>query len=309
MVTARDSGRAVIKATVAGKSDTVVITVVADEPPPAPPSSPGDSFAVLVGAGDIAKCNAANRAMATARLLDSIPGTVFTLGDNAYDDGTSAEFADCYDPAWGRHKARTRPALGNHEYNTSPDPYFDYFDGVGHDSGAAGERGAGYYSYDLATWHIIVLNSEIAADSMSPQAAWLRGDLAAHVTRCALAYWHRPFFASGPHRSFTPMRPLIAMLYAAGVDVILSGHNHQYERFGPQDPAMHPDTSAGMRAFVVGTGGAGVYDIWTPQPNSEVRNGSVHGVLKLSLAHTRYPWHFVPIAGETFSDSGTGDCH
>ena len=280
-------------------------------PSPPPPSPPPGAVAVLVGAGDIAKCNSGNKAELTAELLDGIPGIVFTLGDNAYQSGTAAEFANCYGPTWGRDKQRTRPALGNHEYQVSTNPYFDYFDGAGNASGPAGPRGDGYYSYDVGAWHIVVLNSDnhIRRDAASPQAQWLKADLAAHPTLCTLAYWHHPFFTSGRHPPMVRMAPLVQLLYDAGVDVVLSGHNHQYERFAPQDPSEQADPQRGIRAFVVGTGGAGMYGFTRLAPNSEVRYSGGNGVLKLTLSPTSYTWEFIPVAGTSFTDSGTGTCH
>ena len=265
---------------------------------------------VLVGAGDIAKCNNKNWAEHTAKLLDRIPGTVAALGDNAYQDGTAAQYAKCYGPTWGRHKSRTRPALGNHEYNVSPNPYFDYFNGSGKSTGKAGPRGKGYYSYNLGAWHIVVLNSvtKIRQDASSPQARWLKADLAAHRTRCTLAYWHHPFFTSGKNRPAKRMAPLVRLLYDAGVEIVMTGHNHQYERFAPQNPSRRADPTRGIRAFVVGTGGAGVYGFERREPNSQVRYGGGHGVLKLTLSPASYTWEFVPVAGTTFRDSGKGTC-
>jgi alkaline phosphatase len=267
--------------------------------------------AVLVAAGDIAKCYISNQAGLTAKLLDRIPGTVAALGDNAYQDGTAAQYAKCYGPTWGRYKSRTRPALGNHEYNVSPNPYFDYFNGAGKSSGRAGPRGKGYYSYSLGAWHVVVLNSvtNIRQDVSSPQAKWLKADLAAHRTQCTLAYWHHPFFTSGKNRPATRMAPLVKILYDAGAEIVMSGHNHQYERFAPQDPSRRADSKRGLRAFVVGTGGAGMYGFERTQPNSQVRYAGGHGVLKLTLSPGSYTWEFVPVAGTSFRDSGKGTCH
>lgn len=297
------AGTATIWSFMGGKGDSLVVSVTADA---------GASGAVLVGAGDIAGCYDTGvpylSSMETASLLDATPGTVFTLGDNAYPDGTAAQYANCYGPSWGRNKARTRPAPGNHEYNISSNAYFDYFNGVGKDSGPAGKRGEGYYSYDTGGWHIIVLNSEVVKVGLSNELAWLKADLAAHATPCSLAYWHRPFFSSGPHPPYLALTPLIQALYAGGVDVVVSGHNHQYERFAPQDINRRPDPN-GIRAFVAGTGGATEYAFKTAiQPNSEVR-GNGPGVLKLTLLPTSYKWQFIPIPGVTFSDSGSGQCH
>lgn len=273
----------------------------AEEPAPSP------DVAVLVGAGDIADCKAIEPAEATARLLDTIPGTVFTLGDNAYPDGTARQFADCYEPTWGRHRARTRPAVGNHDYHSPrADPYFAYF------GAAAGEPGKGYYSYDVGEWHAVVLNSncdEVDCRSGSPQERWLRADLAAHHTACSLAYWHHPRFSSGPHGSAAEMAPLWQALYDAGVELAVGGHDHDYERFAPQDAAGRLDRARGVRQFVVGTGGRNAYRFSGSEPYSEVRASDIFGVLKLTLFPSRYDWEFVSVAGQTFADSGSEVCH
>lgn len=263
---------------------------------------------VLVGAGDIAKCGPTlPGAEATAKLLDTIPGTVFAAGDLAYDQGTATEFANCYAPTWGRHKARTRPAPGNHEYGTpGATGYYGYF------GAAAGDPAKGYYSYNLGTWHIIVLNSQCTAvggcEAGSPQEQWLRADLAAHPAACTLAYWHHSRFSSSTtHPSDPRFQPFWEALRAARADVVLTGHSHTYERFAPQDPAGRADPN-GLRAFVVGTGGKGLTPFGTPEPNSVVRSHAAFGVLKLTLHPTSYDWQFVPVAGATFTDSGTATC-
>jgi hypothetical protein len=259
---------------------------------------------VLVGAGDIASC-AYDDDQATARLLDSIPGVVFTAGDDAYPNGTAADFAGCYEPTWGRHKPRTRPALGNHDYRTADGAaYYAYFGAV------AGDSGAGYYSYDFAGWHIISLNSNISMAAGSPQETWLRADLSLHPAPCSLAYWHHPRFSSGTtHGSSSAPRPVWQALYDAHADVVVVGHEHQYERFAPQQPDGTADPTNGIRQFVVGTGGAGLYPFGPAIANSEVRNNTTHGVIKLTLRPNGYDWEFVPVAGGTFRDSGSGTCH
>jgi hypothetical protein len=244
---------------------------------------------VFVGAGDIASC-ASSGDEATAKLLDGIPGTVYNLGDNAYEDGTAAEFANCYNPSWGRHKARTKPTPGNHEYHTA---------------GASGYFGA---------WHIISLNSMCenvgGCGTSSPMVTWLKADLTAHPSSCTLAYWHHPVFSSGSEHGNDPkMIPSWDALYAAGADVVLSGHDHDYERFAPQTSSGVADPARGIREFVVGTGGKSHYSFGTIRANSVVRNSDTNGVLKLTLHPTSYDWRFVPEAGKTFSDPGTGNCH
>ncbi len=268
----------------------------------AAPVGQGGPDPVLVGAGDIADC-AAWQDDATAVLLDGIAGTVVTLGDNAYENGTAAEFAACYEPTWGRHKARTGPSPGNHDYHSAGAvPYFAYF------GANAGPPGAGYYSYDLGVWHVVSLNSEAPAGAGSAQEQWLRADLTANPRACTLAYWHRPRFSSGPHGSDASMQALWQALYDHGADVVLSGHDHTYERFAPQTPSGAFDGARGIRQFVVGTGGRALYAFGTIRPNSEVRRNDTHGVLKLTLRSTSYEWEFVPIAGQTFRDTGVASC-
>jgi hypothetical protein len=263
---------------------------------------------VVVAAGDIASCEEESGHEATARLLDDTGGTVLTLGDNAYEDGTPEEFAGCYDPSWGRHKDRTKPSPGNHDYETAgAGGYFGYF------GNAAGDPGKGYYSYDVGDWHLISLNSNCEDADVcspgSPQVRWLQNDLKRNRASCTLAYWHHPYFSSGEEHGSTPeVRPLWEALYDAGADVVLSGHEHNYERFGPQDADGQADPGGGIRQFVVGTGGAGHYDISTPLPNSEVTNDDTFGVLKLTLRPDGYDWRFVPVAGETLTDSGSAGC-
>ena len=257
---------------------------------------------IFVGAGDIGMCTNGGNPQATARLLDSIGGTVFTLGDNAYPNGTAANYRNCYDQAWGRFKERTRPVPGNHDYDSDPSaqPYFDYF------GAAAGPAGAGFYSYDLGNWHVVALNSSIAVGRNSAQAAWLRSDLAASSAKCTLAYWHFPLFSSSEHGNMEQMREFWRILYEAGAEVVLSGHDHTYERFSPQDPDGAPDPARGIREFVVGTGGAPPYKFATIRPNSEMRLSGT-GVLRLALKAGGYDWSFISTSGP--GDSGTGTCH
>ena len=257
---------------------------------------------VVVGAGDIAVC-ASDGAARTAQLLDTIAGTVITTGDNVYHDGGATSYHDCYGPTWGRHKARTRPAPGNHDYyDNSAALYYAFF------GASAGPVGRGYYSFDLGAWHLVSLNSTIAAHERSAQAQWLRADLAAHPAACTLAYWHHPVRSSGSKHGNNPhMAPIWDILAAAGADVILTGHEHNYERFDPQTSSGRADPR-GPREFVVGTGGASHYPFGTIQPNSAARSAETFGVLKLTLHPTSYDWEFVPVAGDTFHDSGTADC-
>ena len=258
---------------------------------------------VFVGAGDIATCTE-KFAAATAQLLDGIPGTVFALGDNAYPSGTDRDYSNCYGPTWGRHKKRTHPVPGNHDYDSrGAAGYYSYFGVV------AGDPDRGYYSYDLGDWHIVALNSNLYSKSWSQQEQWLRADLAAHRKRCTLAYFHEPRFSSGTmHGSQPRMQVPWQALYDAGADVVLSGHEHNYERFAPQTPDGRADSARGIREFVVGTGGGSAYKFGTPIANSEARSMD-HGVLKLTLGARSYQWQFIPIAGSTFTDSGSGGCH
>jgi len=268
---------------------------------------------VLVGAGDIASCNQPEGARATAVLIEKIPGTVFAAGDLVYEKGTPQEFNDCYDPTWGRFKNRTRPALGNHEYGISAaHGYFDYW------GAEAGPRGKGYYSYDLGAWHIVVMNTNCniralgGCGSGSAQETWLKADLAEHPKACILAYGHHPLFSSGIfkwHALHPELKPLWDDLYAAHADLVLAGHEHEYERFAPQDPEGHADDEHGIREIVVGTGGRSHGLLGFVTPNSEVRDWQTFGVLKLTLSPGKYTWEFVPEEGKSFRDSGEGTCH
>ena len=296
LVSGKAAGAATITATSEGKSGTAAITVTS--------GTTGGSV-VFVGAGDISDCGN-NNDEATAQLLDGIAGTVYTLGDNVYSSGTATEFSQCYDPTWGRHKARTKPAPGNHDYNTSgASGYYGYFGTL------AGPSGRGYYSFDLGDWHIISLNSEVSMSAGSAQETWLRADLAASTKQCTLAYWHKPRFSSGTnHGSQSSAQPLWQALYDFHAEIVLGGHEHNYERFAPQTPTGAADPANGIREFVAGTGGESHYnDLGTALPNSEVFNGTTFGVLKLTLGAGTYTWQFIPVAGQSFTDSGSGTCH
>lgn len=265
---------------------------------------------VFVGAGDIASCDDLAGAFATAKLIESIPGTVFAVGDLAYPEGTDEQFADCYGPTWGRFKDRTRPAPGNHEYHTNgASGYVRYW------GATAGDPTKGYYSFDLGQWHILALNSECAqvggCEADSPQGRWLQQDLALHPAGCTLAYFHKPRFSSGAsHGNDLEVKPIWAILYHAGADVVIGGHDHDYERFAPQDPDGKLDPQHGIREFVVGTGGKNSHREFGPiQPNSEARTADAFGVLKLTLHPKSYNWQFIPQEGKSFTDSGEGNCH
>ncbi len=264
-----------------------------------PPLAP-----ILLAAGDIADCSS-NGARLTAGLIESRPGTVAAIGDTAYPNGSASDYANCYQPNWGRFKSRTRPAPGNHEYLTaSAGAYFAYF-------GRKAAPPDGYYSYRLGSWQIVVLNSECAqvggCEPGSKQLRWLQTDLARHPARCTLAYWHRPRFSSGPHGSDEAMQPFWAVLAKAGADVVLNGHDHLYQRFAPLDASGRIDPARGMREFVVGTGGGPLYPAVTATPAS--RKIVVHwGVLRLKLAANRFYWRFLSTPSGRVLDSG-GSCH
>jgi acid phosphatase type 7 len=295
-----------------GRSATVIIVALlaillafgcAPERPPRPPSGK-----VIVAVGDIASCSSTDDE-ATANLVGGIKGsTVLTLGDEAYPEGTTEEFDKCYKPTWGRFEDRTKPVPGNHEYNTKEAKgYFNYFGKV------AGEPDKGYYSYDLDGWHIVALNSnceEVGCGASSPQVRWLEADLAKDAKSCTLAYFHYPLFSSGEYRpGIHEVKPLWEALYAADADVVLNGHDHNYQRFAPQDPNGKADPKRGIREFVVGTGGRSLYPIREPIANSEVDNDETYGVLTLAPHPDDYEWRFLPVEGETFTDSGSARCH
>jgi hypothetical protein len=264
---------------------------------------------ILMGAGDIASCDVSKTGdEKTAQLLDAVPGaTVFTVGDHAYPDGTAEQFTNCYDPTWGRHKLRTHPTPGDHDYaQPNAQPYYDYF------GATAGVSGQGYYSFDLGQWHIIALNSNIARTANSAQMQWLKNDLATHSGICKLAYWHHPLYSSvsgTTSTAYTSVRPFWDTLYAHGVDLVINGHRHGYERIAPIKPDGARDDAAGIRTFIAGTGGGGGITYGNVFPASEVRIGNVRGVLKLYLYDGSYAWKFVPVAGQTASDTGSATCH
>lgn len=284
---------------------------------PAPGGDP-----VLLAAGDIAcpttsssyrnglGTSTACRQKATSDLALSLGAdAVASLGDNQYDVGALDQFRTAYDSSWGRLKGILRPSAGNHEYQSDPTAsgYYTYF------GTAAGLPGMGYYSYNLGRWHIVVLNSNCSqvggCGVGSPQETWLRADLAAHPAACTVAYWHHPRWSSGQHGNNASVAPFWQTLYAAGVDVVLNGHDHHYERFAPQNPSGQADPARGIREFVVGTGGRSHYGITSVKPNSERRNSGAFGLLSLTLHDGSYDWRFVPEAGGSFTDSGTASCH
>lgn len=268
----------------------------------------------VFAAGDIARCEAAapkwsgaaaTAAIVSAGLARDPSAAVLTLGDHTYPYGRAAEFSSCYAPTWGRFRDRTWPSPGNHEYATKDAaPYFAYF----------GERaGKGYYSVDLGAWHLVSLNSGLSGATMQEQLAWLRQDLAGRKARCTLAYWHIPLYSSGGHAPNPVMREAWRILYQAGADLVLSGHDHDYERFAPQDADGRLDAARGMRQFVVGTGGAYPTPFRWPVAHTESRENSRFGVLRLKLLDDGYEWRFLPVAGTEdqgpVPDHGSGRCH
>ncbi len=306
--------RVVLLGTV-GTALTLVLGTCRDAPRSAEPTAPlppppralttGVSPVVLVGAGDIATCSSSNDE-ATAQILDTIPGTVIAAGDET-SDGSANTFTNCYDPTWGRHKARTQPTPGDKEYLVSgATPYFTYY------GAAAGDPTKGYYSYDLGDWHIIVLNSNsssVAVSAGSAQELWLKADLAASTKQCTVVLWHHPRFYSGSGSPKSTYKPFWTDIYNAGVELVLHAHTRNYERFAPQTPDGLPDPTYGVREIIVGTGGLAHAAFGTIAPNSAVRDATSYGVLKLTLDAGSYTWEFVPVAGSTFTDSGSGACH
>jgi hypothetical protein len=285
---------------------------------------------VIAAAGDIAcdpsdlnfnngqgSANVCDQLYTSNLLVNADLAAVLALGDNQYYCGGYQAFIQSYDLSWGRVKAITYPSVGNHEYltsggtgcdstNTGAAGYFQYF------GSAAGTSGQGYYSFDIGAWHLIALNSNCSdaggCGSPSPQYVWLQADLEAHPNQCILAYWHIPLFSSGG-RAAANSQAFWNLLYASHADLILNGHDHIYERFAPQDPTGTLDPSNGIREFIVGTGGANHTVLSTTAANSEVSNDNTYGVLLLTLHASSYDWQFEPIAGQSFSDSGSQACH
>jgi hypothetical protein len=262
----------------------------------------------LVGAGDIGRCDDRSDTK-TARLVGKIGGTVFTLGDHAYPDGTRSQFRNCYAPTWGKYKKRTRPAVGNHDYHTAgAKPYFNYF------RWRAGRPSRGYYSYDRGSWHIVALNSNCkefgGCDWKSVQGRWLRRDLAKNRAKCTLAYFHHPLYASGRGEESLKVKPFWHILYNHHADAILNGHAHRYERFARITPSGERSSARGIRQFIVGTGGArGEPQQGPDEPRVQAKKVGAPGVLKLHLGSGFYHWRFVPVEGRNYTDSGKARCH
>jgi hypothetical protein len=257
------------------------------------------------GAGTATECQ---QTAVSDAILAGAYNAVLPLGDLQYENGTASAFAASYDPSWGRFKAITHPAIGNHEYGTPTLAYFQYF------GAAAGDAAKGYYSYELGSWHVIVINSNCphvsGCDTGSPQEAWVRADLAAHPARCTLAYFHHPRFSSGQAGDAIEMSSIWSDLVSSGAELVLTGHDHEYERFAPQDASGGRDDGHGTREFVVGTGGKNHMTFKAAiKPNSEVRNNTSFGFLALTLAPGSYSWRFISVPPSGFSDSGSASCH
>ena len=312
----RDQGNAGL-VTLVALSLAVLLTACLGQPPvgsaetPAPSHAPSASTgpgpsgsageeATLLAVGDIGYCNASNDDR-VGKLAANLPGTIALLGDIVYEAGTAKDYANCFNPTWGSLLDRIRPVPGNHDYETRDAAgYFGYF------AVPSGPADEGWYSYDLGAWHVIALNSECGAieggcGKESVELDWLRADLAAHPTQCTLAYWHHPRYSSGLHGDNAMTELFWAALSRAGADLVLSGHDHDYERLGPVD---------GIRSFVVGTGGRSLYP-WpgSPGPHTEVRANDTYGLLELTLRPADYAWRFIPAAGGSFTDSGHAACH
>ncbi len=288
-----------------------VFASVAPSASPAPsgePSAPPADDPILIGTGDIARCGT-NADEQTARLVEDHEGIVFTLGDNAYDSGSAAEFRDCYGPTWGRVKDRTElPVAGNHDYGTpNAAGYRDYF------GRRAAPDGDTWYSRDIGDWHVIVLDANCTevtggCGQGSPQLRWLRQDLRASDAACTLALWHQPRFSSGEHGNDPAVAPFWDALYEAGADLVLNGHDHDYERFAPQDPDGDRDPERGIVAIVVGTGGGEMRPVGPRVANSIVRQGNLLGVIQVTLHADGWSWRFLSTDG-SFTDEGSDRCH
>jgi hypothetical protein len=291
----------VLSGLVAACSSATTPTTPVETPNPAPG---GDSSAVLVGAGDIGLCGS-QAPVQTGNLIKTIAGTVFAAGDLAYLDGSAKDFQECYDPAWGAFKSRTRPVPGNHEYTTSgASAYYNYFGGA-----ADGVTGQGYYAYTVGSWLVVALNSEIDVSAGSPQVAWLRSTLQAANSKCVAAIWHKPLYSSGAHGPNPYVRDLWQVLYENNAEIVINGHDHIYEHFSPQDPTGRPDPNRGIRQFTVGTGGAALTTTAGRSPNSLLVETNHYGVLKLTLSSGAYTFDFISVQSAAVLDHGTFACH
>ncbi len=268
---------------------------------------------LILTAGDIADCRRLSpeltKSKKTAELIETElardpTGLVITLGDNTYPSGKPSEFDDCYDKTWGRFKPRSLPSPGNHDYGVPlAHGYYNYFDEL------AGPSRRGYYKKVLGSWLILSLNSNIHGPAMQEQLTWLQKELLENKHPCTLAFWHHPVFSSGGHGNNEVMEEAWKLLAKAKADIVLASHDHDYERFSPLDARGFRDDQNGIRSFVVGTGGAKLTPMFFPKFTTEVRDNDTHGVLKLLLYSNSYEWEFIPIAGQTFTDRGHGNCH
>jgi hypothetical protein len=286
-------------------SPSIIPTASPTASPLATPQ-PDNRPQVVYAAGDIADCP--NTIPAVPALVRGSRSLVLALGDIVYPRGALRGFNNCFDPVWGYLKARIRPVPGNHDYETRRAAgYYTYFGAL------AGNRSQGFYSFDLGWWHIVAINSNCqfigGCREGSPQIQWLEADLAAHPAACTLAYWHHPRFSSGDGASRGRTTSPWQALYAAGADVIVNGHDHDYERFAPQDPAGHVDADRGMREFVVGAGGANLTGRLRVARNSEIWTSQWHGLLELTLRQGRYDWRFIAAETGAVIDRGSGTCH
>jgi hypothetical protein len=292
--------------------------LLASAPLTAATAATGTEAYTVYAAGDIARCRhpdprwsgaAATAALVEALLRADPQSAVLSLGDHTYPRGAAAEFEHCYAPTWGRFRDRTWPTPGNHEYATpGARPYFTYF------GERAGRPGQSYYSLRLGSWHVISLDSNLKGAAHAAQIAWLRADLAKDPAACTLAFWHHPLYSSGGHPPPGRMRDAFELLHAAGAELVLSGHDHDYERFAPQDADGRRDDRGGVRQFVVGTGGAYATPFIFFQPNSEVREANLDGVLELRLLAGAYEWRFLPahpgrVPAGGAPDRGRAACH
>jgi len=268
-----------------------------------------ESTATVAGAGDLCDDTPDDCAETADLVVDIVPDAVFTTGDNAYGSGTLAQFNTYYDPNWGRFKALTFPVPGNHDYVTAGAAgYFDYFNGVGQTTGPAGDRSKGYYSYDVGEWHFIALNSRTGGTVSSTQLAWLQADLAANTKPCTAAYFHYPLLSRGRYSGYATMKPYFDRLYAAKADLVIVGHDHNYQRYARMD-SFKVGTTDGVRQLVVGTGGGDGYALVGTHPLLEAAQSGTWGVARLDLTPIGYTGAFVPIAGKTWTDQFSATCN
>jgi hypothetical protein len=271
-----------------------------------PLGTSGSAAQTLIAAGDAARCDGSIDE-ATAAEIEAIPGAVAALGDNAYENGSPQDYAQCYDPSWGQFKDRTRPVPGNHEYQTpGAAGYFGYF------GPSVGSLGQSWYAWDFGAWRIYALDANCGqiggCGQGSPELTWLTNELATHPAQCVLAYWHQPRFSSGLHGNNPAVDDIWRAISSAGTDIVLGAHDHMYERFAQLDANGTPVTGSGTREFVVGTGGGNAYEFQEIRAGSEVRIAQTFGVLRLTLGAGSYDWAFVPINGGTHGDSGSDSC-